>query len=526
MKTTNLKFASSIFQACIPKKYDIRVTVIGEKVFPVEIHYQDNQEAVIDWRKPQDVKLVHQVHKLPSEIKRKCLEQRGLVVNINHMRFYVQNYKIKNNLQTILVAIFIGALVGIVATGRGTDIIGFFLVLLTFFALSVFLFRCYDSTLRNILLLAFVTRIVLALFQTYVTPLPDSGADAITFEKLGWEAAQAWLNGNTAPQLSGAYLYSALIGVLYYLLGRVPLAPQLLNVIIGILIVFFVYKLTLQIIPSLRSARVAAFLAAIFPTMNLYSAIIMRENIIVLLTVISVYCFLKWLNTDEILLMTVAVISLLGASALHGGMIVIGAVYIFFFSFYNPKKKSWIILNYRLLLGAILMIASFSLFNSFLLNKLPNDISILFSPEYLGSHTAGAARDRAAYLLGLTPHSFGDLIIQTPIRIIYFLLAPFPWMISSLIDLVGSIDAFLYLIFIIYGVRGLWYLKKVNKPLFCALLLLLIIFVVTFAWGTSNYGTAIRHRQKFVWLLISLASISSSLSSWWKWLLPGRYKPS
>ncbi|MCL5779517.1 MAG: hypothetical protein M1119_00920 [Firmicutes bacterium] len=74
MKTTNLKFASSIFQACIPKKYDIRVTVIGEKVFPVEIHSQDNPEAVIDWRKPQDVKLVHQVHKLPSEIKRKCLE--------------------------------------------------------------------------------------------------------------------------------------------------------------------------------------------------------------------------------------------------------------------------------------------------------------------------------------------------------------------------------------------------------------------------------------------------------------------
>ncbi|SFR14225.1 ATP-grasp domain-containing protein [Desulfoscipio geothermicus DSM 3669] len=73
-KLDGLKFAPSIFQACIPKKYDIRVTVIGEKVFPVEIHSQSNPEAVIDWRKPQDVKLEHRVHDLPVEIKTKCLQ--------------------------------------------------------------------------------------------------------------------------------------------------------------------------------------------------------------------------------------------------------------------------------------------------------------------------------------------------------------------------------------------------------------------------------------------------------------------
>lgn len=429
-------------------------------------------------------------------------------------------------IQQIILSIFIGVLLGIVAISRGTDIVGIFLLLMTLLALCVFLFRCHDTVLRNILFLAFGIRIVLALFQAYIASLPDSGADAITFERLGWEVAQAWLNGDVAPQLSGAYLYSVLIGSLYYLFGRITILPQLMNVIFGIIIVFLVYKTTLQILQVQRSARLAALLAAIFPTMNLYSAITMRENLIVLLTIVSVYSFLKWFNSDKMFEMAVAIISLLAASALHGGMIVISVVYALFFCFYSPKKKRWIIFNHRLFLGIILIIICFGLFSNFLLNKIPNDISILFSPEYLGSHTTIAARDRAAYLVGLTPNSFKDLIIQTPVRMIYFLFTPFPWMISNLIDLIGAIDAFLYLFITIYSLKGLGFLKKENKPLFWALLSLLIISISAFAWGTSNYGTAIRHRQKFVWLLISIASIGISLSPWWKWLLPGRYKSS
>lgn len=70
----DLRFAPSIFQEMLPKKYDIRVTVIGQNVFPVEIHSQDNPDAMIDWRKPQDVDLVHKSHHLPPLLADKCLK--------------------------------------------------------------------------------------------------------------------------------------------------------------------------------------------------------------------------------------------------------------------------------------------------------------------------------------------------------------------------------------------------------------------------------------------------------------------
>lgn len=416
----------------------------------------------------------------------------------------------------LLISIVIGLITGIVSAGRGTDLIGLFLMVLIFLGLSVFLFRYPDPVLRNILFLAFVVRSGLALFQEYIAPLPDSTSDAVTFERLGWEVAQAWLNGDVAPQLSGAYLYSVLIGSLYYLFGRVPLVPQMVNVILGVIIVFLIYKLTYLIAKSLKSARLASLFAAFFPTLNLYSAITLRENVVVVLTIVSVYCFTKWLKADTLLEMAGAAVTLLGASALHGGMIVIGSVYGLFFCFYDPKRKRWVMFSQRLLLGAILTIVILGLFRSVLLNKLPNDIFTLFSPEYLGKHTAIAARDRAAYLVGLTPNSFGDLIIQTPIRMIYFLFTPFPWMVTKMIDFVGFIDAFLYFGFMFYSLKGLLYLRKRDKIVFVAISLILIIAFSTFAWGTSNYGTAIRHRQKFVWLLMSLASLGVCQSPWWR----------
>ncbi|MEW6066074.1 MAG: glycosyltransferase family 39 protein [Bacillota bacterium] len=414
----------------------------------------------------------------------------------------------------------IGLITGIISNARGTDLIGIFIIMIGLFAITVILYNYPDSRLRNILFVAFFLRVGLALFQAFIAPLPDSTADAVTFERIGWEAAQAWLNGGVAPKLSGAYLYSAWIGIFYYLFGRVELVPQFMNVILGVLTVFLIYKLTIEITDSKRSAQIAGLIAALFPTLNLYSAITMRENLIVVSTVFSVYCFARWLNRGTLKAMLGAAVALLVASSLHGGMIVIGAVYALFFCFYDPRRKRWVLFSAWLLVGVALIAAVFGLFGSLFINKLPSDVFLLLSPEYLDSHTTAYARDRAAYLVGLTPNSIGDLIVQTPIRMAYFLFTPFPWMVSSIIDIMGLVDAFIYIILVFYSIKGLYWLKEKNKVMFIAMILVLIIAIVTFAWGTSNYGTAIRHRQKFAWLLISMASLGIVQSNWWRWLLP------
>lgn len=63
----------SIYQAMVSKKYDIRVTVIGEDVYATEIHSQEHSDSVIDWRRGENPRLPHEKHKLPAGIEDKCL---------------------------------------------------------------------------------------------------------------------------------------------------------------------------------------------------------------------------------------------------------------------------------------------------------------------------------------------------------------------------------------------------------------------------------------------------------------------
>jgi len=81
-------------------------------------------------------------------------------------------------------------------------------------------------------------------------------------------------------------------------------------------------------------------------------------------------------------------------------------------------------------------------------------------------------------------------------------------------------DALLYIFLSIYAFKGLASLRRKDKLLFWGIVLILVVFLVVFAWGTSNYGTAIRHRQKIVWLLSVPAAIGIAKSRAWRWIYP------
>lgn len=41
----------SIFQPVIPKAYELRITVVGKKIFAAKIYSQDDVETALDWRR-------------------------------------------------------------------------------------------------------------------------------------------------------------------------------------------------------------------------------------------------------------------------------------------------------------------------------------------------------------------------------------------------------------------------------------------------------------------------------------------
>ncbi len=433
-----------------------------------------------------------------------------------------------NNRVIILLGIVIGIFIGLGSITRGTDFFGLFFISICCFIFMTILFKVNDPVLKKVLIIAFTLRTGLALFQTFILALPGSEMDAMVYELTGWEMATAWNTGLEANFTISVYptlVYSKIIGVIYFVFDRVPLLVQFVNVILGVLMVYYVYKIIIELGATKRSAQIGSVITALFPTLCLYSVITLRETFVSFFVIVSVFYFFKWLNSGRVSKLVLAAAFLLLSSALFGAMIVIGVVYAIFFIFYEVKIKRWRLISKQSSLGIFIvtLVIMIIIFNSFLMDKLPGDLRLVFSPNYMSYRVNLAAKGGSAYLVGFTPNSILDIILQSPIRMVYFLLAPFPWMISSPGQLLGLLDAFLYLVLVFYSIKGLKYLKKYNNPAFWAVILMLLIIIGTFAWGVSNFGTAIRHRQKIVGLIIAVSSLGITRSWLAKWMLP-RFK--
>ncbi|MEV5407693.1 MvdC/MvdD family ATP grasp protein [Thermopolyspora sp. NPDC052614] len=69
-----IRFAPVITQEYVDKRVELRVTVVGRAVFAAEIHSQENNHARFDWRRYDLGSTRHEVHRLPGDVARRCVE--------------------------------------------------------------------------------------------------------------------------------------------------------------------------------------------------------------------------------------------------------------------------------------------------------------------------------------------------------------------------------------------------------------------------------------------------------------------
>lgn len=70
--SASISMAPIIFQNEINKKFDVRVTVVADKVFAVGIWSQVTKETTVDWRKGSKTDLKHNVINLPTDVESMC----------------------------------------------------------------------------------------------------------------------------------------------------------------------------------------------------------------------------------------------------------------------------------------------------------------------------------------------------------------------------------------------------------------------------------------------------------------------
>jgi glutathione synthase/RimK-type ligase-like ATP-grasp enzyme len=72
MESERVRETACLFQELVPKKVELRITIVGTQVFAAEISYRDPDAAVLDWRTAYH-NLQYRVYDLPEHISRKCL---------------------------------------------------------------------------------------------------------------------------------------------------------------------------------------------------------------------------------------------------------------------------------------------------------------------------------------------------------------------------------------------------------------------------------------------------------------------
>jgi len=70
----SIRYCPIIFQAYVPKRVELRITVIGKEVFAAEIHSQASNHTRHDWRRYDFYKTPYLPHSLPHDLEQRCVQ--------------------------------------------------------------------------------------------------------------------------------------------------------------------------------------------------------------------------------------------------------------------------------------------------------------------------------------------------------------------------------------------------------------------------------------------------------------------
>ena len=162
-------------------------------------------------------------------------------------------------------------------------------------------------------------------------------------------------------------------------------------------------------------------------------------------------------------------------------------------------------INIKSLLIFTILLSSMTFFKDINISKLDGALlDIDNALERIVKKAREFDRGTAKYPNWAVPKDESEVFYKGPIRIIYFLYAPFPWDIKKNSHFVGMFDGFFYIFLtylILYNRKIIW-----ADPALRIILLILLTYILVYGIGIGNFGTGLRHRSKFVVIFILLTA--------------------
>ena len=365
-----------------------------------------------------------------------------------------------------------------------------------------------NNCIKSFLFVAFMLRSgVVLLDQFNLIQLPDSYSDALKFENIAREFSRdQGLMVVFDFFIPDSFLISRIISLFYTVFVESKMMAQCISVGFGVGSVYLVYKLSL-ILWDHRSAKKAAWIAVFFPSLILYSSVTLRESYIVFFLLISLIGIVKFLRTKSLNSFFLTISGFFILSLFHGPVSIGG---ILFISYIFLKLVQRLIINLYHFKISLISFCSIFLLSIPLFLFLQGSILI----PYVSSIDSGFSYfnlkinsnmiGTASYPSWLLIESKSEVFSKGLIKAFYFLYSPFIWDVKTKYHLLGLFDALLYVLLTVYLIRN-WRAVWEN-PITRFILFLFITYVIIYGLGVGNFGTGIRHRSKFIVMLIVLAA--------------------
>lgn len=347
-------------------------------------------------------------------------------------------------------------------------------------------------------------RVVLAMGMRHAGVNEAIAPDEYTFHDNGrWFLG--WLEGDFSTPFSARWQgtsdlgYFAVVGTLYYVFGVHAVVPVLLNCLIGALCAVPAYHLAGHV-AGRRSARAAAVFVTFFPSLVLWSTLLIRDAAVLLLvlwTVVFVQRLLRRFSMRTLILLVVCLGLLATLRAYLFVLITVGGGMSFVVAgIRRPGRAA--LATVGAVLGAVLLVKVLGLGADTISRASLEHIA---ARRHWNSFGAGGF-DTGEFDLS-TPTG---ALTYLPYGLMWFLLSPFPWQ-SSGRQALAIPDVLVWYVAIPLVVVGLIYgLRRRRRASMAPLLCALLITVLHSLWE-GNVGIIFRHRAHVLVLFLPFAAV-------------------
>ena len=337
------------------------------------------------------------------------------------------------------------------------------------------------------------------------------GGDALTYDFYGVAQSKAWGGDKYYEGLTSRWFGSSgwgmmyLVAAIYRIIGRNMLAVQFVNAALGAATSAVTYLIAANLFGNTRTARVTALLSAFLPSLVIWSSQGLKDGPIIFLLALSMLAGIKLrakLQVKWVLILALTLLALLALRFYIFYMVILAIVSGLFFGVGSTSVKSLI-----RQVTAMLVIA-LALFYFGATRFASSQFETYASLKEVQLRRIDMARSAASgFEKDADVSTTAGALSAMPLGIVYLLLAPFPWQLTSMRQAIALPEMILWWSSLPLLILGVGFSLRYRLAPTAPILVFTTLLTLAYSIFQGNVGTAYRQRAQLLVFYLIFVSV-------------------